>query len=59
VPADHRTVRAHRWMFEFASGLRPARRPLLHTCAETGCVALDHLVVGTQAAADTGAVVAD
>jgi len=42
-------------MFEFASGLRPARLPLLHTCDETGCVALDHLVVGTQAAADTGA----
>lgn len=36
-------------MFEFASGLRPARLPLLHTCDETGCVALDHLVVGTPA----------
>jgi len=44
-----RTVRAHRWAFELASGLRPCHRPLLHTCDETGCVALDHLVVGTAA----------
>jgi HNH endonuclease len=44
-----RTVRAHRWAFEVSTGLHPARRALLHACDETGCVALDHLVVGTQA----------
>jgi hypothetical protein len=37
-----RTVRVHRWTFEVSTGLRPARRTLLHTCDETGCVALDH-----------------
>jgi len=46
---DARTARAHRWNFEYACGLRPLHRPLLHSCDETGCVAVEHLVVGTAA----------
>jgi HNH endonuclease len=44
-----RTVRPHLWVFELAHGLRPVRVRLLHSCDETGCVALGHLRVGTQA----------
>lgn len=44
-----RTVRPHLRVFELARGLRPVRVPLLHSCDETGCVALEHLHVGTQA----------
>jgi hypothetical protein len=44
-----RTVRAHRWAHEYASGLRPLRWPLLHSCDETGCVAVEHLLVGSPA----------
>ena len=43
------TVRAHRWAYEYASGLRPLRWPLLHSCDETGCVAVAHLLVGSPA----------
>jgi hypothetical protein len=44
-----RTVRPHVRVFELTHGLRPVRVPLLHSCDETGCVAVDHLTVGTQA----------
>jgi hypothetical protein len=44
-----RTVRPHAWVFERATGMRPVRLRLLHSCDETGCVALEHLTVGTQA----------
>ena len=44
-----RTVRPHLLVFELAHGLRPVRVRLLHSCDETGCVALGHLRVGTQA----------
>jgi len=44
-----RTVRPHAWVFERATGMRPIRLRLLHSCDETGCVALEHLTVGTQA----------
>lgn len=44
-----RTVRPHLWIFERAHGLRPARMSVLHSCDETGCVALEHLALGTQA----------
>ena len=44
-----RTVRPHLWVFEAAHGVRPVRVPVLHGCDETGCVALEHLTVGTQA----------
>lgn len=44
-----RTVRPHVRVFELTSGLRPVGVPLLHSCDETGCVAVDHLTVGTQA----------
>jgi hypothetical protein len=46
---DARTTRAHRWNFDYACGLRPLHRPLLHSCDETGCVAVEHLMVGTAA----------
>ncbi|MEP6463811.1 MAG: HNH endonuclease [Frankiaceae bacterium] len=44
-----RTVRPHLRVFELAHGLRPVQVPLLHSCNETGCVALEHLRVGTHA----------
>jgi len=44
-----RTVRPHVRIFELTCGLRPVAVPLLHSCDETGCVAVDHLTVGTQA----------
>ena len=44
-----RTVRPHLWVVEAAHGLRPVRVLVLHACDETGCVALEHLRLGTQA----------
>ncbi len=44
-----RTVRPHVRLFELTHGLRPVGVPLLHSCDETGCVAVAHLSVGTQA----------
>ena len=42
-------MHAHRWAWEHASGLRPTRLQLLHSCDETGCVNPAHLAPGTQA----------
>ncbi len=44
-----RTVRPHVRLFELTYGLRPVGVPLLHSCDETGCVAVGHLSVGTPA----------
>lgn len=43
-----RTVTAHRWVWEHDLGPLPCHRQLRHSCDETNCVRLDHLLPGTH-----------